>query len=310
MQENSSVEIQNGNDGIESGGEPDASKLTMDLKENKVMMQDDKPCGCGSNKSNVQKGSFVYAIGRIQPRFPSRSAEKEYYQAMGRTETSGQTDYEAMHTALSQRQNRYLARQMCWVLTIEGIETYLLKPADPTDLDLLIESLRIHQDGNDRDVVIGYRGPFSSPEMCNGLVVPMVAFEHIYSFDVDTLMKALPKPKKSTGENYQTRSRDLFHRIMQMADNVGATDEHRCLNYLAVRYHHLYERTAEMHDNEFSLTEISVKPSRLRGVENILDCIFTYNNRKTDVNEKMYCRVSVSGLFPYLVTKFSPYYDR
>jgi hypothetical protein len=32
--------------------------------------------------------------------------------------------------------------------------------------------------------------------MCNGLVVPIVAFEQIYSFDVETLMKALPKLKK------------------------------------------------------------------------------------------------------------------
>lgn len=272
-------------------------------------MLEDKPCNCGANKPTQLHKNFVYALGKIQPRFPSRTIEKEYYQVVGRAETSGQTDYEVMRTALSQRQNRYLVRQMCWVLSIEGIETYLLRPADPADFDLLIESLRTPPRGTDVDAVIGYRGAIAPPEICNGLMIPILVFEQIYSFDVDTLMKALPK-SKSRGENYATNSEEVLNRILQMADNVGATDEHRCLNYLAVRYPAYYEKTAEMHDKDFSLTGIEVKQSRLSGVEKIMDCIFTYTNRKTDVDEKWYCRVNLSGLYPYLVTKLSPYYDR
>lgn len=282
---------------------------TAQVNVNHPSMQEDKPCGCGANKPRMLDRNFVYALGRIQPRFPSRSIEKEFYQAIGRTETSGQTDYEAMRTALSQRQNRYLVRQMCWVFSIEGIETYILKPVDPADLDLLVESLRAPPRGTDLDVIIGYRGSMAEPEMCNGLVVPIVAFEQIYSFDVDTLMKSLPK-KEKTRRDYTTKSEEVLYKIMQMADNVGATDEHRCLNYLAVRYPAYYEKTAEMHENDYSLTGIDVRQSRLTGVEKIMDCIFTYTNRKTDVDEKWYCRVSLSGLFPYLITKLSPYYDR
>lgn len=59
--------------------------------------------------------------------------------------------------------------------------------------------------------------------------------DQIYSFDRDALIKAIPKPKAS-GEKFAPAAEELFDRIMQMADNAGATDEHRALNYLAVRY--------------------------------------------------------------------------
>ncbi|MGH9962245.1 MAG: hypothetical protein ACREBC_34835 [Pyrinomonadaceae bacterium] len=70
--------------------------------------------------------SFVYALGRVVPRFPRLALEKEFAQATGREATAGLTDRQAVHEVLSQRQNRYLSRQLCWVLTIEGLETYIL----------------------------------------------------------------------------------------------------------------------------------------------------------------------------------------
>src|SRR6266446_5539608 len=72
--------------------------------------------------TNMTASAYVYALGRIEPRFPRLSVEKEYAQATGRAETAGLTDRETLQTVLSQ--NRYLARQLCYVLTIEGIDTY------------------------------------------------------------------------------------------------------------------------------------------------------------------------------------------
>jgi hypothetical protein len=42
----------------------------------------------------------------------------------------------------------------------------------------------------------------------------------------------------------------------------------------------------------------------------ILDVIFSFTNRSTDVAEKFFCRVDVTDEFPFLGTKMSPYYDR
>ena len=126
--------------------------------------------------------SYVYALGRVEPRFPRLAVEKEFAQATGRAETTGLTDRQALHTVLSQRQNRYLARQLCYVLTIEGLETYLLVPRDPGDFELLIDAIRPAPRPTDVDVVIGVRGPIAPPELCNGLMIPIVAFDQIYSF--------------------------------------------------------------------------------------------------------------------------------
>jgi hypothetical protein len=42
----------------------------------------------------------------------------------------------------------------------------------------------------------------------------------------------------------------------------------------------------------------------------VVDVIFSYTNRNTDFTEAYFVRVDVTGEFPFLVTKLSPYYDR
>jgi hypothetical protein len=254
--------------------------------------------------------SYVYALGRITPRFPSLAVEKELAQVTGRAETVGLTDLQALRSVLSERSNRYLVRQLCWVLEIEGLETYLLVPRDPGDFDLLVDTLRPTPSPIDVDVVIGVRGTNAPPEMCNGLMIPIVAFDQIYSFDRDRLIGAIPRPDKMSAKEFESAAGELFDRIMQMADNAGATDEDRALNYLAVRYPPIYAATADAFGRDASLTAVTVRPSSLSGTREIVDAIFSYTNRKTDVTEKFFVRVDVTEEFPFLVTKMSPYYDR
>lgn len=277
----------------------------------------DKPCSCESkadfpnpNSAGMKAYPFVYALGRVQPRFPRPSVEKEFAQAIGRADMAGLTDRQAMHSALSHRHNRYLVRQLCWVLTIEGMETYLLIPRDTADYDLLVEALRPSPKPTDVDVIIGVRGPMATPEICNGLLVPILIFDQTYSFDVDALIKSIPKPEETSAKHFSTAAEDLFYRIMQMADNAGATDEYRALNYLAVRYQAIYVKTAEMYGKNCSLDAVDVHPSRLTGTRKVMDVIFSYTHRQTDVKEKYFVRVDVTEEFPYLVSKMSPYLDR
>ena len=76
----------------------------------------------GPNPTGAAPISYVYAIGRVEARFPNLAAEKEFAQATGRTDTAGKTDQQTFHAVLSKRENRYLVRQLCWVLTIQGLE--------------------------------------------------------------------------------------------------------------------------------------------------------------------------------------------
>lgn len=78
-------------------------------------------------ESGISGPSYVYAIGNVRPTFPSLDVEREFAQVTGRAEElAGLTDREALQDVLSERANRYLVRQLCWVFTIEGLETYIL----------------------------------------------------------------------------------------------------------------------------------------------------------------------------------------
>jgi hypothetical protein len=254
--------------------------------------------------------TFVYALGRIEPRFPSLGIEKEFAQATGRADTGGLTDREAVHKVLTQRENRYLARQICWVLAVEGTETYVVVPRDSADLDLLIEAVRPVPRLADVDVVIGVRAGMTSPGMCGGMVLPVVVFDAIYSFDVDALIDSIPRPKEIPAKSFKATAEELFVNVLQLADNAGATDDHRAVNYLAVRHPGIYELVARQHARNASLSRLEVRPSRLSGARKIVKVIGSFVHRETDVVEKYFLRVDVTEEFPFLVTKLSPFVER
>jgi hypothetical protein len=195
------------------------------------------------------------------------------------------------------------------VLTVQGLETYLLQPRDPADFDLLVEAVRPRPSPMDLDLVIGVRGPVAPPDMCNGLMVPVVAFDQIYSFDRESLLRAIPRPEQSE-EGFAAAAEDVFDRIMQLTDNAGATPEHRALNYLTMRYPAIYTTAAEQFARNASLTSVEVRPSALSGTRRIVDVIVSFTHRTTDVTEKFFTRVDVTEEFPFLLTKMSPYYER
>jgi hypothetical protein len=270
-------------------------------------------CGCAGGGPGTGGGttiSYVYAIGHIEARFPSLGVEKEFMQASGRSDNAGRTDRQTLYAVLSKPENGYLVRKICWVLTVQGLETYILSPRDSKDFDKFVGAIRPEPTPLDLDVVIGLRGPIAPPTVCNGLMVPIVGFDQIYSFDRDTLLKAIPRPEKTTAKQFEAVAAEVLDRILQMTDNAGATDDYRALNYLAMRYPAIYSRTAEEFAKDFSLSAVDVHSSPLSGTRNVDEVVFSYTNRMTDFTEKYSVRVDVTEEFPFLVTKLSPYFDR
>ncbi len=97
---------------------------------------------------------------------------------------------------------------------------------------------------------------------------------------------------------------------MQIADNAGATDEDRALNYLAMRYERIYVVTSEAFGRNESLTGIEVRLAPLSGTRKLVDVIFTYTNRSNLAVDKWSVRVDVTEEFPFLATKLSPFLER
>src|SRR5215472_12289683 len=119
-----------------------------------------QPCPtCGAPGASSMPVSYVYSLGKIEPRFPRLSVEKEFVQATGRAETVNLTNRQALQRVL--QENRYLVKQLCWVMMVGGLETYIVAPRDPTDANLLVESLRPSPRPGDVDLIVGTRGPLA-----------------------------------------------------------------------------------------------------------------------------------------------------
>jgi hypothetical protein len=101
------------------------------------------------------------------------------------------------------------------------LETYILHPRDPRDFERLVEAIRPQTSPLDLDAVIGIREPIASPELCNGLMVPIVVFDQLYFFDRESLIKAIPRPEKTTAKQFEVAATEVFERILQVTDNAG-----------------------------------------------------------------------------------------
>ena len=199
---------------------------------------------------------------------------------------------------------------LCWVLTIREIDTFILRARDPMATTLLIDAIRPQPGPIDLDVVIGIRGPIAPPEYCNGLTLPIVGFDQIYSFDRDSFIAAIPRAESTTDDRFASSSEHVLNSILQVTDNAGATDEHRALNYLVMRYPQVYEWTARHFAADFALSKIDVQRSPLSADRKLMDCIFSYTSRAVGFTEKAAASVDVTDEFPFLVTPMSNYYDR
>jgi hypothetical protein len=268
---------------------------------------------CGARPTSVaaeaSSPQSVYVIGRIEPRFPLLSLEKEARQAIARSGPTKDTDREVMAKLLRDKSNSYIARQLCWVLSVLGVETYILIPRDG-NYQPLIDAYRAEPNPGDLELVIGLRGPVAPPTICNGLQVPMVFFDQIYAFDQESLLKSITVPKDTDAKRFRAAATEMLGRVLYQSDNAGATDCDRAQNYLAVRYDRIYFLAAEQFGHNSSLSSIECRPSPLTGTRRIIDVVFSFTDRASDVVSKFFTRVDVTECFPFLVSPLSPYFDR
>jgi hypothetical protein len=143
------------------------------------------------------------------------------------------------------------------------------------------------------------------PSACAGLTLPGVVASKIYSFNIDDLVKALPL------EAVQIQAgKELLERITHLIDNVGDVDEHRAVNYLALRYPGMYSLVVENFGRDFSLQGMSVRRVQTRSSRQLVDVQLTFVSRKTDVREHYAVRVDVTGIFPFLVSPLHAVFDK
>jgi len=289
-------------------------------------------CSCADSQSSRR---FIYVLGSVDIRFPDQSiCEELQFVAQQLVEEGKEPEMgedEPLRTwyarVLTHSEARYVARQICWVLKVEGVPAYYLTLRDLEDLPRLIKCLA-HFDNEDLDLCVG-SSSMESVENCPGLPLSILAVENLSSFEQSRLVEwfaVSPKPAPKTSSKKQGPEpgqsfpmnpeaddhdpRQFFQRLVQSADNLGDTDDWRALNYLAVRYKLLYRQYAEMVEKGYVLDSVKVFTSRLYRDKHIVDPVFAFQNKGSGVVRKYFVRVDVSHMYPMIVNHLAEYFDR
>ena len=268
-------------------------------------------CGCGAANCGCSDrlGPPVYVIGTIDVRFPDPALENEIEMlARDLGLPTGQIEDRAwLFTVLSRIEAGYIARELCWTVSVESEEGYILKPRDPSVWSMLIGGLqhprmRTGSFAADLQVIIGTKGPAAH---VGNVDLPLLLVDHIAM----TTLTAPPATQASKSRAKQATNGPSagFKRLIRYADNFGDTDSARALNYLIARYKPLYDLIAEQEKNEFHLTEISILGSRLIGKRRIVDPVIILKNDRSGVTTKHFLRVDVTNKYPMTTIGIEPY---
>lgn len=275
---------------------------------------------CGSVPGfarNLPSTAWVYALGRIVPRFPDLGVEKEFAQA-GAGGAAGMLETERLIAILKQDEFRYLARQLCWVFHNGETETFTLLCRDDAEAERLVNAIpRADAAEQTVQVIVGSMGFAAVEAACATTGLPAVAIDHHLTFTIDSFIDALAgaQPGGKGGhaeakadEGFRAAAKDLFARLTRRSDNRGLTDEHRALNYVALRYPPIYRLVADAHRDDKSLVDVQVRRGP-GGARRLVAVRMVFRARRTDVVERYQCLVDVTDRFPFLSTSINQVYD-
>jgi hypothetical protein len=311
-------------------------------------------CACGSQgeactceKGGSSRSRFIYVLGTVDIRFPDQSISEELETVARTSAIPAQSPNESLrhyyHRVLSLKtadgrlMARHVARQVCWILKVEGQIAYCLTLRDLDDLPDLISCLNRPEPGDhlqpgddpedylngeghgqyhvDLDLFVG-TSSLIPVDTSPGVTAPVLVADQFCSFKkreilgwCATASDATRARRRQAPAASPPDPERLFRMLVQSADNLGDSDEWRALNYLAVRYKYIYQKYAEMADN-YALVGIKVLPSRLWKDRRIVDPVFAFQNKTTAVVQKFFVRVDVTYLFPMIITQLSEYFDR
>jgi hypothetical protein len=276
-------------------------------------------CTCAGPQAD---SGFVYAIGTVEAEYPNVAIEREMQALAVELNVDVDPDPDVPMTqdriwqyeVLRHPRSRYLARQLSWRLTVEGVPALVLTPRDPADYEELIKRLnrpkypkpsesrsrtRSRTKPNagqapgrpeDLDVVVGVRGP----QTADGIEVT-----------VDQIFEI------SHERHEQLHNTALFGYLSQLADNFGVTDQDRAYNYLLARYDFFAPQKFEQVDpDNYILAGAPTFVSRLSGGNRIVQVILRFRGTENFSEKKYFLRVDVTHEFPMIVTGLRPYLDR
>jgi hypothetical protein len=254
----------------------------------------------------------LYAIGRLEVRFPSVGVEREFQQrerhadATAKQEEAGSSARvrgERLHGVLSR--HLYLARRVCWVHLVGRVPAYIVVPGSSEVLQAMLDGIR-NSSPDRMDLVIGRRVGNAAPTTCGGILAPVAVCDQFYSFGFDEWARSLSaqaKPllrtKKIDAGAFTSSAREIFERIAHSTENIGGLDTHRALNYVIVQHPGFFAAAVERSADRL-LDRIETRLVQAGDFRRVVAVIVTFVDRATGVAERLFCRVDVTEEWPFL----------
>ncbi|MEO8220525.1 MAG: hypothetical protein ABI563_07040 [Specibacter sp.] len=268
-------------------------------------------CGHVQGLVNVAQaaGGFVYAVGHLRARFPNLGAEKEYAQQTD-SDPDALIRTQEMKTTLLDETNRHLARQMQWIFTGPASEVCTVVTRESADLVNLVEALS--DDDQTVHALIGHVAVYVEPSASVQPNLPAVWVDQLFSFTVEEFVRSLPDPDRESkvedAEAWIRTSRQLFSWLTQRSGNRGLSDQHRAMNYLALRYPPIYHLAFnQQHEGKALIgVEAHLTPN---GGRREVAVRFIFRHAQTHVTERYDCQVDTHDLFPFLTRSLMLSYD-
>jgi len=269
----------------------------------------------GASRPTFARPRHVYAIGRIEPRFPTLAVEKEFEQLAGESGSRALEDRAVLSDVLSRTENSYLAPLLCWVFVCQGIDSFMVASETRGEASDLVAALAASGPEDQVDVVVGSVVGTPPHHPCAGVSLPWVKPAQFLSFSRQEFLASIPSPADEVDdkaevetEAFRASARHVFAQVVGRTTNTGFGAESRALNYLALRYPAFYRTVFESSENSMPLRRIEVKPGPVGG-RDVMEIQLIFRSRRTDVVERYRCRVDTTELFPFLVSPFEQVFE-
>lgn len=276
---------------------------------------------------NGQTGNYIYAVGAIEPIFPSLSVEKEFLQCMDESDLGNEITHDQLFKVFSKksesglRENLYIAKQMVWIFKAKGQRLYIILPDTDETLDNFIDSLASPDDDLSCRAVVGIQLSITGELPDSDLSLPVVVCSQTFTINSkeliknvrDTLIKLKLIPPSTNEAN-----KLLLTPMMKLAQSLEQSDSKRAVIFALIRCPGTYSAIWRMIKGGFgagakdlagySLHNVQANPSTIKWNGKSYDVIFTFQGNTANRTMKLYCRVDVTGLYPFLISEMEKYF--
>src|SRR5262249_15346251 len=147
-----------------------------------------------------------------------------------------------------------------WVFVNEAQDCFVIVPRDHHELLVLIEGFVSSKD-NSVIVVVGRStlGTQWAPDTGEP-ALPRFGADQFISFEMDGFVGRVPRPADLPEEEFKNSVRTIFSRILRRSNNTGISDDHRALNYIALRYPAIFEVATRAAAKSLVLASIDARP--------------------------------------------------